>query len=739
MGEKKRTNKILIFVIIILSLALIAGISVGTFLILKSSYDRDTVNSLTYIGILEDGTYYIAKAKNNIRFQIDTTDENSYTLKDSKGNAVETTIKEENNKKMIESKNNYEEGETYTLELTSAHFSEEKLKDAKKLMFKIEEPEKLNYNLAENVKVIDSNIEIQENQGRKTANIANTNINPNDIIILQGENKDYTDAYKVTKIENNIADLETPELADIYSEYDIYKEYNVDFSKIEINEEFANQIRLGVKQMPLYQFLVNEVYAEDDVGVDVKIDNSGDNLSLAIKITAKANGESFLGVKALSNHDLVLKFNIEMGCDFVVDIQKNMNINLDATLTENIEYEIILESTGTIIEGIDSDLSDEDYIKSIQEIVAKLEASTSDETQGKARIGGIEVPTTVPGLNVYFDIYLQTKLGVNIDFTYNQKIEMKQNVGIIINKDGASYYSTASTNDSNLTLEAYGKAELKIGAGFDIGLSIISKDIAHIDIGDELGLYGELFATMKTTLNQTNNYSNSQMIGNMEAGLYVDVNFSAGIDVFFYKKDVEAKLVSKKFPFFQLHKELETSNEASTQTNTNTSNTTNNSQNNANAGNTQDIYLYFINNKMYKDKTNQGENTWDSANEEYCIIDINKDGIDDILVSGIDQNSGFGSTLIYTCHPNEKQIIYLGSIYGYSSPLYYEKTRELVYETVRPSIGSGYLYSLGKIENDKFIETRQIGGELVQTSEGVYGANNEETKDFSELNFQKIN
>lgn len=745
MDKKKQSNKIIIFIVIIVALLAAVGVGFGTFFILKNNSNRNVKNNSTYMGILEDGTYYIAKANKNIRFQIDNTDKSTYKLTDSEGNEIETTIRNEDDKILIEGLSSYEEGKTYTLELLSANFTEDILKDAKKVMFKIEESEKQKYKLNNNVKVVENNIEVSNIDGLKTLDVSNIDIKQNDIILL----KDYTQAYKVSNIENNTATLETPDLADIYNEYDIHKEYKVDFRKIEINDEFKDQIKLGVKQTAIYQFLVNEVYAEDDVDVEVNLSNSGTNLLLNIIITAKANGDSFLGIKALSNHDLRLTFKIGIGCDFIADIQKDMNINLDSTLTESLSYDISLENTGTIIEGVDTNLPDDEYMKSIQEIVSKLESATEDETGGKARIGGIEVPTSVPGLNVYFDVYLQTQLGLDINFKYNQTIEMKQNVGILISKDEINYYSNTNTKDSNISMEAYGKANLKVGAGFDIGLSIISKDIAHIDIGDELGLYGELFATMKTSYNQTNNNYNNQMMGKIEAGLYVDVNFSAGIDVFFYKKDINAKLLSKKFPILNLGKEIKVSKDGQQQTTTQqTSLSQGNSNKNSNnktenvgqqitvSGTTaDDIYQYFLKNRMYREQApiEAPSTIWDTSSEQYCMFDINKDGINELFVGSNDPD--FQETLMYTCIPSKNQIIYMGDFYGYGLPFYDAENKELAYDVVRPSNGSGYLMYFGKIENNRYIKTKEIAGLITQRADDI----NKITSDFTKLTFTQIN
>ncbi len=101
---------------------MIACISLEAYIYIKNNSKSDSLNSLEYVGILEDGTYYISKAPKNIRFQINSNDTNSYILKDEKENIIETRIINEKGKNLIEVANNYNEGETYSLYLVNNIF-----------------------------------------------------------------------------------------------------------------------------------------------------------------------------------------------------------------------------------------------------------------------------------------------------------------------------------------------------------------------------------------------------------------------------------------------------------------------------------------------------------------------------------------------------------------------------------------------------------------------------------------
>ena len=562
--KKMRWEKVLKVIGFILILVVLAGaVTFGVYFALKSSHEREDIDNLTYVGILEDGTYYIPKARKDIRFPVDSLDTNSYILTNENNENVESSIVETNGEKLIQASTYYNEGETYTLELTNTNFTEERLKDAKKLKFKIEETEKAKYALEENVKVIpEKDLEVQETEGKTTANIQGKNINEEDILLIE-ENNDYTNAYQVESVENGIANLEIPEVSEIYNEFDLYNEEKINFNEIEINQDLESEIQKNVKQSAIYQMLVNESYAAENVGASVNVIPDNNKLTIEIKIEVKASGKEFLGIQALKNHDMVLKYTMDLEANMLQDIEMGKNINIDLALKQGFQFDVELTSGSKILEGVD-DLSDEEYCKTIQDIIEKLESAEEDASKGKASIGGLEVPTGIPGVNAYFDIYFQTELGIQATLTYQQRVELSENIGIIMNKDGISPYATMSSPQTGNELEILGKINMTAGVGFDVGISIISKDLAHVNIGEELGIYGEAFATMTASYHSNVNQVSAGFVGRIEAGLYLKTKYSAGIDIFFVKAEKEGELSETKIPFIEIGtKEIPTGIKAS--------------------------------------------------------------------------------------------------------------------------------------------------------------------------------
>lgn len=549
--QNKKIYKIILFILFLIILA--TSVSSGVYFYLKNQNARDTVSQTTYLGILEDGTYYIPKARKDIRFQIDSLDTNSYNLTDKNNNKVETTIIEKNGKKLIQANQDYQEGEIYTLELTDTIFVEEGLKEAKKLKFRIEESEKAEYKIADNVDILENaqDIQVQENETEKTIKIPNKELKENEIILVKNQKKEnqLEAAYKIEKVENGVATVTTPQIADIYEELDLYQEHQVNFDDLVVDEEFKNQIEVAVKKSALYQFLVNECYAEN-IETKPKLTLNGNKLKIEININIKANGEEFLGIKALKNHDVTLKFIIDLEAKTLENAEKNNIIGIDLALKQGFEFDIELKSNQTIEDC--AKLSDEEYSQTIQDIIAKLDTATIDQSQGKVSLGGVPIPTSIPFVNVYFDIYFQTEMGLKVSLTYNQRVEMEQYIGFAITTDGFSSYANVSTPKASAEVTVLGKAEMRFGIGVDIGISFGSEDMAYVAISNEAGLYGEIFAAMNSSYNSTNQHVNEKFVGKIEAGVYLKTKFIAGINVFFIKGEFQKDLAEKQIPLLEI-------------------------------------------------------------------------------------------------------------------------------------------------------------------------------------------
>ena len=545
--KKNKVIKISLFIVFLIILA--GTVSFGVFSFLKNIDNRDNANNLAYLGIMEDGTYYVQDAPKNIRFQVTSDDNSLYKITDSNGESVSSKIVASNGKKFIQADNNYSEGETYLLELSDGiNFTDNALKYAKTLKFNITEKEKADFELNENVKknVDTSNLKVQDNNGVKTVDISNTDYKQNDILIINNY------PYKIDSIENDVANLSKPDIADIYKDIDLHKKDKINFDNIEINDEFKDQIEVGVKNSEFYKLIESQVYAAEDVKTDVNIVPNGNNLKMEIEIKVVPQGTPFLGIQSLKEHGVKFKFTVDLTSEYVADVKLGKNIDMGAVTNEKIQFDINIYSNNKFFKGV-SDLSDEEYAKTVQDIFTKLEQAELDRTEGKAKlISGLEIPTGIWGINVYFDVYFQTSIAIQLNATYNQTLEFKQVAGINGDSNGLKPYSNSVVVNSSIEVEFQGKAEAKVGIGLDIGLSFISKDFAHAGLGMEMGMYDGAYALINSKVKSGEKLLASVMANmRMEAGIYFELKYSAVIDFKVYKISAEGSIAEARKPLLK--------------------------------------------------------------------------------------------------------------------------------------------------------------------------------------------
>lgn len=561
----RKNKKLKIFLFIIFLVILAVGVAGGVFTYLRKIDKRDNANSLVYLGVMEDGTYYAQDVPKDIRFQVDSEDTSLYKLINTNNEEVSSTIVKNNNKKFIQAESTYDEGETYVLELSEGiNFTDKALKDARKLEFSITESEKANYEISDKVKtnVSSDDLQVEEKNGNKTVSIKNTDYKQDDILIIDNY------PYKIESIEDETATLTRPDLSEIYTSLDLYQKGEINFDEVVANDEFKDQIEIGVKESDLYTFLESKVYAADDLKSSVTLIPDGDNLKIEIEINVAPEGEKFLGIQSLKEHGIKFKFSVELSSEYIADVELGKNIDMGVTTSQKISCGIEVYSKNKFFKGV-SGLSDEEYAKTVQDIIEQLEQAEEDKASGKASlIKGIEVPTGIWGLNVYFDVYFQTSIAMQLNAEYNQTLEFKQVCGLSGDTDDIKPYSSNSVVNSSIEFEFQGKAETKVGLGIDAGLSFISKDFAQVGLGIEMGIYDGVYAIANVGV-KTGESNSANAVANFraEAGIYAEIKYSASIDFFIAKIAKEGSIVEARKPLLIAGTdEITTSIESSTST-----------------------------------------------------------------------------------------------------------------------------------------------------------------------------
>lgn len=743
---QKKSVKIALFVLFLTIIAI--GTSSGVFFYLKNKNSSEfQKNATTYYAVFDDGTYYIPKAEPNIKFAIDSDDLNSYKLTNLNGETVETNIIESKGKKYIQANQKYIEGETYQLQLETANFTEEALKNAKKVEFKIKEPQKAKYQMSENVVIIDSeDINIEDESKIK---VKNRDLKEGQIILV-GNKKDIKEAYRVTKIDGEFATVEKPEISEIYNSVDLYKEGKINFDNLKINENAEVEIEKNIKESSLYKFLSTEVYATDDISPKITFTANGNKMGIDVELAFKADGKNKMGLDSLKEHDLIIKISYEVSTDYIVDVKKDFSINYDMAVKTTGGVEVELKSGNEYLKGI-SDISEEEYSKSVKEITQKLENEIPDVSENSIDIGAVEVPTGIPGINVYLDIYFQTQLSLQINLKYKGQVETIQHTGFVMNKNEKRAYQNASQINASHEFTAVGKAEIKVGIGLDGGISIINKDIAHAGVGVELGTYNEYFATIKVEYTEENNNLDSGIYAKIELGIYLKVKLECSVDVVFFKTEYKADLNEIKYPVFKVETGVKWTgdsgenqqNETNKQQNTNNTNVSNNTNNITNSGTENGVvgslsintdtevikaYKKYILDKKY---INDYKNAIKDLSRDkvtlrdvgYCIFDINKDGVPEMLidcvVGGMDE--AWKTDAIYTYDSLNKAVTKVDIIYNYGGVTYEKSEKEVIYAEIRPNLVTGY-YGFYKLSNNKLEFVKGVGHDrgAFNSEDGTY-------------------
>ena len=552
--KKKGPKK---FLIIFFFLLFLVALLIGLFVLYQIKLPKIGLEDSKMIGIVSDNEYFIGEASPSIAFKLNKRTKN-YTVTSSDGEKIKTSLKWVKGDFYIVS-DNYTKGEVYTLEIKDkdAYLTDENLKKGKKVTFVIKRDEVANYSYHENV----YNDEVTINEDN-TLSSSNT-YKAGDIIITQNN------AYKVTGINDGKISYTTPELAEIYEDFDLYENINLDKAVSTPNQELLdrlnnakinideNKVVEAVKNSNTYQnivFLADESKSEvtDDFSFELTEDN---HVLVTISLKVSSNETPFLGIEALKNHSISFKFTFEVAINLTPDFKLGKHLGLNAQLISTYNLDVDISANSDPIEGF-KELSDEEYDKTVQDIVKRLEGMPHDSAEGSVTVGALEIPTEIPLVNVYIDIYFTSSLSMNLEATYHQDLTITETAGFMLDKNGLTTYNNQDSSDSGFNLEAQGKVDASVGFGLDLGVSFISKDIAHANVKVELGLYASAFIAGKLKAEQKNDVD-TEVIAKVEVGIYAKVNAQAGIDFVFKKMESEpVKIVDARRAFATLGSSL---------------------------------------------------------------------------------------------------------------------------------------------------------------------------------------
>lgn len=549
--NKKKIVKVGSLIVVIILLLITTMTLVFNYLSNKDPFQDKKNRSVVSIGIYDYGTYFISKAEKDIKFPIKSNDTKSYKLTTSNNKTVKSKIVKEHEKNYIKALENYHEGDIYFLELTDTKFDDNLLKKTNKIEFKIAEPEKKKYTFSNDVVEIDKKYLKQQSANKLKVD---SKVKENQIILVK-DKENINNAYKVTTVSGNIATIENANVNEIYDELDVYKEGYVDFNNIIFNKDIKERISKSIKNSALFSFLAYDVYAAEKTSEPkITFKTSGDSITIEIELNFKPNGEKKLGVEALKKHELTIKLSYDISIKYQSDVELGKIIALDTAVANKTSFEIEIKNGDEYLKGIE-EISDAEYSKSVEEIVKKLQKEVPDVSENSIDIGAIEIPTGVPGLNIFMDIYFQNQLSVIVNFEAGVNYETVEHVGFVIDKNGQRAYKNITESNFTSFVKVTGKEEIRIGIGLDAGICIINKDLASASMGIEFGAYQEAFSTFNLQYESKNNNINRDLVAKLELGVYLKAKVSANVDALFIKVDLKYDLAEFKYPVLRYGKD----------------------------------------------------------------------------------------------------------------------------------------------------------------------------------------
>lgn len=556
----------------ILSVILVISLFISSFIGSFALFNKGTfcIDTKYLSRFEEENAYYLQKVDPYIifRIDIDSAEENSgYSLIDSNGNPInaKTERVSGNSFNILPPDQGYQAGERYTLLLAdNAHFHNDDLKNAKKLVFCVERSQQESYKFADSVIQLDNTInEVEENK----LNISTDGLKNGDIVFGTNAENEYV-AYKVNEIlDDSTVITSVPALDEIFSELDVYGEYEWDISDIVSNPELEIEIAENVKKSNFFNALMITAYAEEtppDRTVDVSItpDSKDNSINVKIKITLKPGKKGLFGIDELRNQEVCLTLTAKLGLMVKCNIQDITNWDVSATVTSGFSWNVDITiyktpetekwKKDTTLAGLffeeyefDSLL---DYHKYIDQITERLNEITADEVTGEIKLFDWNLPIpAVPTLVFSAEIKLFSKFEMAAGINIGQETQTTYTIGMCFINSKFDTYSNTYRFGEDIQLSLKGKAKVKAGIKVGIDFSVINKKIVDINLDPQVGLYAELYVTIPIA-NKDEITDDNFLYSYFEPGVYFSASVKATLNIAVKKYEFKYELIEKKFP-----------------------------------------------------------------------------------------------------------------------------------------------------------------------------------------------
>ena len=558
---------------VLLILSLFVGSFIGSFVLFNDgTYDFDA----EYLSLFDEtpDRYYLQNTPRNIVFRVAASGFDkisAYTLVDSAGHTVPTAYKRafsEGEYDIVPLAGGYTAGERYTLTLgPDVAFTDENIKNARALVFCVEKEAAEEYTFTDNVTQTSAAIhELSEN----TVSLEGMTAEPGEIIFGQNEKDEYL-VYKIDEIlDDGTASVSVPAIDEIYSNLNIYGEYEFDVEELVTNPDLEIEIIENVRRSGFYSGLIMTAYASDvheDGSLDVSItpDKKTNTLEIKIKITLKAGENGLFGNGKLRDHELSVTLKCTLGLKVNTNIQGVANWDVSGTVTTGFSWQVELTRTGILeakwesgldglFKGKDEYASYDDYYlrkeyqQNVRKITDTLNQIAADATGGEIKLFDWKLPIpSVPGLYFSAEVKLFAKFEMTASIAVGHESTTVYTVGVCFANKKFDTYSNTYRSKDDISLSLRGKVSAKAGVKLVIKATLISDKVANINVDPQVGLYADVYVTVPI-FGAEKATADRFIYSYFEPGVYFSANVNAHLNVLLKQFDFSYELIEKKFP-----------------------------------------------------------------------------------------------------------------------------------------------------------------------------------------------
>ena len=525
-GKNDTKKKLIIYACIII---IIGIISIGIIILFKHT-DKSPEKNLIYhefeplISKIDDETYYIFGAKKDISFEITPNDNFSYKLIDEDGN--ELLIDVVNN--VIKAPNDgYKDGTRYELTITNATFKDEKIKNAKKIIFNTIRPTIGGYTFSDNVKTQNDNNYKIENDILTTSN----KYELNDIVAIIKDNK----VYKITKVNNdNTYQVTIPKIEEVFKDIDYYGMEKVNLSSFVIDDKLKMYMMNIVKNS-----LIKTVYAKENVEIKEAVwDDSNQTLNLTINITS--NEKTNIFTSSLNSHKLIAEMNITISANIYKDITiKHSEYALELNYEYN--YKFNLKNNSDKINNLNNNFTNNIHENDLTWLLNDYSKIANDKLSNNINLGKTIVNTEVIGTNIELDLGLI--LDIDAKTIMNSSLSGNLNVTTGFNNlDNYQNYIVVNSGE----FSSIGNNNNRVGYYSNIVLTSLDKT----DINSSINTL--MYMDSTETINSKDNNKEAEYEVNGENGNYLKITIN---DKNIIDKKLSVKTYNKKYTLVDNKKE----------------------------------------------------------------------------------------------------------------------------------------------------------------------------------------